>query len=126
YQFDALPTRFVDLIATLHFLNQLSPSGVLQHSIYPAAPRKHLVPGADATSHGHDQHPFSPSGVVLRRRTMHRIAPALLFVLLLSAAVLRAFSQIDPDPNSPAPVLVARPGSLRVKAVREGYHKRNR
>ncbi len=57
---------------------------------------------------------------------MHRIAPAFLFVLLLSAATLPTFPQIDPDPNSPAPILVAQPGSLRVKAVREGYHKRNR
>ena len=57
---------------------------------------------------------------------MHRIAPAFLFAILLSAAYLPAFSQTDPDPNSPAPTLVSQPDSLRVKAVREGYHKRNR
>src|SRR5690606_41257650 len=35
-------------------------------------------------------------------------------------------AQADPNPNSPTPVLIAEPGSSRVRAVREGFHKRTR
>ncbi|HSI88573.1 MAG TPA: DUF1800 domain-containing protein [Pyrinomonadaceae bacterium] len=58
---------------------------------------------------------------------MHRIVPSILSItFVILATWISGTAQIDPDPNSPAPILMAEPGSSRVKAVREGFYKRSR
>jgi uncharacterized protein (DUF1800 family) len=58
---------------------------------------------------------------------MPRIVSSIPWIaLVILATLVSADAQSDPDPNSPAPVLIAEAGSSRVKAIRVDFHKRSR